>query len=402
MKHAITFCLLILSALLAQSQTNPAITSWWINSDSTIVQGVVAGVHRVDYTGTNVYVTTSGVPEYYVNGQSVNNAAGQNWVFRLPLTPQEQTGAKTQVPMGGAVGVFVDGSVIFGPLDAMSWNNGNVWHRIAYFFEGTDFDSTNGHSTPNHVYHHHVDAIVLHDFNSAAHSPLIGFAFDGFPVYGPFGYVNPDGTGGIKRMTPGYQLRNISDRQTLPNGSTNPGPAIDSQYPLGCFQEDYEYVQGSGDLDEYNGRLTVTPEYPSGTYAYFATIDNLLQPVYPYFLGQSYYGVLDNSNTGPNGGHNTIPGGATQYVADTTTGIRPAYPDFSFRLMPNPANDFLRVETSVAHCRILIFNSIGENMLEAIISQEKSTIDISNLPPGNYIQVCDSGKTKYCAKFIKQ
>ena len=35
------------------------------------------------------------------------------------------------------------------------------------------------------------------------------------------------------------------------------------------FSKDYEYVKDSGDLDECNGRFTITKEYPKGTYAYF-------------------------------------------------------------------------------------------------------------------------------------
>jgi hypothetical protein len=40
---------------------------------------------------------------------------------------------------------------------------------------------------------------------------------------------------------------------------------------MGAFTQDYEYVAGSGDLDECNGRFDVTPEFPSGIYHYYAT-----------------------------------------------------------------------------------------------------------------------------------
>ena len=40
---------------------------------------------------------------------------------------------------------------------------------------------------------------------------------------------------------------------------------------MGTFTQDYEYVAGSGDLDECNGRTGVTPEFPKGIYHYYAT-----------------------------------------------------------------------------------------------------------------------------------
>ena len=56
---------------------------------------------------------------------------------------------------------------------------------------------------------------------------------------------------------------------------------------------------GSGDLDERNGRFTKTPDYPLGTYAYFATINpgpaevfgpfsNYKLPQFPYVIGPSF------------------------------------------------------------------------------------------------------------------
>ena len=51
------------------------------------------------------------------------------------------------------------------------------------------------------------------------------------------------------------------------------GPDVSASDPAGTFMEDYEYRAGSGDLDEFNGRFAITPEYPAGTYAYFLSTD---------------------------------------------------------------------------------------------------------------------------------
>lgn len=111
------------------------------------------------------------------------------------------------------------------------------------------------------------------------HSPIIGFAYDGNPIYGPYGYDTPTG-GSIRPMRPGYSLsRNI-----------NPGQRPQIK-PSGYFIEDYVF-DDSGDLDEHNGRFCITPEYPNGTYAYFQTItvdsSRRSTPAFPYIIGESF------------------------------------------------------------------------------------------------------------------
>ena len=118
---------------------------------------------------------------------------------------------------------------------------------------------------------------------SINHSPIIGWAYDGHPIYGPYGFGNIDGTGGIRRMKSGYE----TDVQTLnrPN------------FVNGFFVEDYKFTE-SGDLDKHNGRFCVTPDYPKGVYAYFMTINNIpdsigpfennFRPVFPYVIGPTF------------------------------------------------------------------------------------------------------------------
>jgi len=117
---------------------------------------------------------------------------------------------------------------------------------------------------------------------SRFHSPIIGWAYDGNPIYGPYGFTSRTG-GTVRLMQSGYELVNRPNR-----------PA----FPLGFFVEDYEY-NNSGDLDEHNGRYCVTPEYPNGTYAYFTTIEpstvesvapfvGYRKPVFPYVIGNTF------------------------------------------------------------------------------------------------------------------
>ena len=136
------------------------------------------------------------------------------------------------------------------------------------------------------------------------HSPIIGFAYDGNPIYGPFGYENPlDPNSSIVRMTSSYSL----------NGTRKEGPSL-SKYPLGSFNNDYTYTHKSGTLDENNGRFTVTPDFPKGTYAYFITIDSNQVPQYPYILGENFYSLPVDSNYNSNINQDDIPKNSKKYL----------------------------------------------------------------------------------------
>tara|TARA_B100001142_G_scaffold131600_1_gene133153 strand:+ start:4547 stop:16651 length:12105 start_codon:yes stop_codon:yes gene_type:complete len=123
------------------------------------------------------------------------------------------------------------------------------------------------------------------EVTSVKHSPILGWAYDGHPIYGPYGFSSASG-GSIKRMISGYEIA---------LNSTNRPPI--SQYTDGFFVEDFVF-KATGDLDKNNGRYCVTPDYPEGTYAYFTTIretsdtsgsfKNYRRPVFPYVIGNTF------------------------------------------------------------------------------------------------------------------
>jgi hypothetical protein len=111
------------------------------------------------------------------------------------------------------------------------------------------------------------------DLNILVHSPIVGWAYDGNPIYGPYGFDTPQG-GRIRTMRSGYTLSTLN-LQNRPN------------YPSEFFVEDYTF-NDAGDLDIHNGRFCVTPEFPNGIYAYFCTIDEEFKPKFPYVIGNFY------------------------------------------------------------------------------------------------------------------
>lgn len=138
----------------------------------------------------------------------------------------------------------------------------------SHFDFGVDFN--NAHVQPDGAYHYHgmPEAFLAKVGADGTVMTLIGWATDGFPIYARYGYSDAlDASSSLVVVQGSYQL--VSD---LPANR----PSTDV-YDLGTFRDDWEYVEGSGDLDECNGRFGVTPEFPDGIYHYFATDS------YPFF-----------------------------------------------------------------------------------------------------------------------
>jgi hypothetical protein len=125
----------------------------------------------------------------------------------------------------------------------------------------------------------------------SGHSKIIGYAYDGNPIYGPFGFSDPnDDNSTIKKLETGY---------VLDPSSVKSRPSIIDFEP-GFFVEDYIF-SNTGDLDIHNGRFAKTPEFPEGIYAYYVgvttdTNTNTLIPKFPYFIGNFYRSSLDNTS----------------------------------------------------------------------------------------------------------
>lgn len=342
MKRILILSSLLLGGASAWAQTNPAITSWLRNTTGIVGRHYVSGnstpitdtysanVQTVQYSSSWAYISCSGIPSYvigpYLDGNPNQGTSNSN-IYKIPLTPTQNTGTASPTT-GGTIGVFINGVSLFDYRDGVSYSltsaaekggpiggsGDGVWNRDAVVAERAGFDCAKGHPAGTNYHHHqnpsafNLDLTVLsticnlytsdalYTINANSHSPLLGFAYDGYPIYGAYGYYNTNGTGGIVRMKSSYSLRNIAVRTHYANGTdVTDGPAVSTTYPLGRYREDYQYTAPSAAmpdyLDDHNGRFCVTPEYPNGTYAYFCTVDASHNSAYPYVVGPTFYGV---------------------------------------------------------------------------------------------------------------
>ena len=231
-------------------------------------------------------IKANGVPNHEIGqfpGPGCPNAASaQSYSLRMPLHPK--TNATFTQLKQQSIGVAVNG-VPFDPGTAEYWKNdhSSIWHIEALGgSKSLGLDQNHAHVQPNGAYHYHgiPTGLVSALGETGGKSSLLGYAADGFPIYLQ--------TSGNRSS---YQLK----RGTRPSGTAGPGGKYDGTYTV-----DYEFVQGSGDLDEANGKTGVTSEYPEGTYYYVATAEF---PFYPRMLK----GTPDASfRRGPPGGG---PGG---------------------------------------------------------------------------------------------
>jgi len=239
-------------------------------------------------TGRRI-LTGNGLPNHVVgtfpNAGNPNTITVQNINASMTLTPTKSAG-NTMVGPGGA-SVYARNSVKFDPgtagtcpgtmtktSDCNLANGTDVWRIEALGQSSFNFgvDTNNAHVQPGGIYHYHgmPEGLLINAGVSDSNRKmvLVGWAGDGYPVYARYCYTSAmDATSPLKICSTSFAVDTIAD-------AGRPSAAL---VPLGAFQSDWNYVAGSGDLDDCNGRTGVTPEFPSGIYYYMAT------DTYPFF-----------------------------------------------------------------------------------------------------------------------
>jgi len=116
----------------------------------------------------------------FPNSGNPNTIRVQEFRFRLPLEPRKAAEI-TRLPMG-PIGVALNGVVFFNPFEQGGMNAVEGYSEVW-------LDSCCGHPQQTGVYHYHkYPTCVKSPFSDDGkrHSPVIGFAFDGFPIHGPY------------------------------------------------------------------------------------------------------------------------------------------------------------------------------------------------------------------------
>lgn len=258
---------------------------------------------------------------------------------QLP-TPNEEESCETGL---GTIGYAINGTSIYNWGDGVTYNNEGIWHTLAPFAEVYDVDICGGHAAAGD-YHHHFYTQCWGDVaneDAQGHSELLGYAADGYAIYGPWqdtnllakscwierDYSADSATGGgCADGDRSCTLNNPYDvsQGTSPISDVNTTPTLTGSYTSlssnvfvtgnGFFKEDYYFdahcsVASIENLDQYNGH-----EHGDLGYHYHVTVsssDNKT-PVYPFIIGPEFKGKLaDNAVTQCGGimlGGNMSPG----------------------------------------------------------------------------------------------
>jgi hypothetical protein len=234
--------------------SNVAVTlsngSWTFRSD---------GVPSPRFTASHYAVPTNPLDVSSVGASVITTSQvlrDQNYSFTLPTTPKYSSTTTTNL---GAIGVLLDGAVLYNPYEANKETVATEDNFSATSNGATAsfLDSCDGHPGPGGQYHYHglPDCLVQYattgastqtmsvtsfsgsttapapDTNGEARKPvLLGFAFDGYGIYDnvamngkAVGVSSLDSCNGIFSPVPGYPhgayhyvLENVkSDRSSL-------------------------------------------------------------------------------------------------------------------------------------------------------------------------------------------
>jgi len=306
----------------------------WFNADGveiSDINGNYGSDTSIYFSGTYLIVTTDGDPYPAKAGSSLVNdgvldrgtffnnytISDQDYNFKLQYRGGTNT-SSPEIATTGLNGVFNNGVILSSPgasgvaVGVYNAPAGFTYDR-SFFSSFFKMDDCGGYVTFDNRYTYYNGKFLNRCWNdskvynsnpyysgsnyagdyfrhSNGHSKILGFAFDGYPIYGPFGYEYSDDTSSnCTLMTSSYITKPTDEHRPEDWKYTNAIAVNDISYNLtaGAFIEDYEYAEGSGILDQYNGRYAVTPEYPGGTYAYYLTFtsSSMTIPKYPYVIG---------------------------------------------------------------------------------------------------------------------
>mmetsp|Transcript_33295 Transcript_33295/g.48199 ORF Transcript_33295/g.48199 Transcript_33295/m.48199 type:complete len:433 (+) Transcript_33295:1827-3125(+) len=288
-------------------------------ASSDFVTGkTTAKAGKVYVFGTNIgYNAKSCGLEYWPPGPECPVSKVNSVSFPLHPAPESSAGGCT-APYGGPVAWLVNGVALYGWSDATSYQNGNVWQDVAMSFEIYDMDPCYGHAAKEQYHHHSFSPCLAERLNDKGlkHSPIYGFSFDGYPIYGPYQ------SNGVLAVSC-WQKRVYSDpRMGCPDGTRScvlvdpvdyskgtvavaAGPSLTSTVKTqsgntissrsGIYKQDYYFnstcsAAGKEHLNQFNGHT-----HDDLGFHYHLTIDSQGVAAFPFGPSLYFYGCTSGS-----------------------------------------------------------------------------------------------------------
>lgn len=288
----------------------------------------------------------------------------------------------------GLNGIFYSGWGAMWFVNPQTMEENTDWNVEAAFQFNMDYNTA--HSNGDGEYHYHGTPFNYYqndlNIDGSAHSPLIGYAADGFPMYYKYVYSDPlDSRSEITSIASGYTLK---PGNRPGDGITAPDGAYD-----GLYVEDYEFTKTEGPIDDCNGRFGVTPDFPQGTYYYVVTDD------WPGFPRCFYGTVVDNSfRIGPACPEST----AEIDCSPASTNSVKILDGLELKLYPNPTGNYISIEgqTTANITQLSIYNSRGQVLHHS--KTDFGRINLSQWSAGTYFMQITAGNTEITRKIIKK
>ena len=311
----------VTSSLLSSLTSRPkASTDFRSGSAPTISVGQTVNFGQdIGYKSSGCTSSTTTGYGYWPPGPECSTA--QTTAAYFPLTPVPATSSSSTA--GGKIGLWVNGVSIFNWGDAQTYNNQGVWYRTAADFEIYDMDIDSGHAARGEYHHHFYPSSLAGQLGDTGtgHSPIYGFAADGYALYGPWTAANTLAVSGWKKRdydtvgsatgcgTAKVRSCLLVDQTNISLGTTTAssnGPRTDASVSTangntvatvsGVYQQDYYFDSTcSTCMDKHNGHT-----HDGLGYHYHVTVTQptagTLTPYYPYTIGPTYYGQIASNS----------------------------------------------------------------------------------------------------------
>ena len=240
----------------------------------TIVAGTVlysnSNEVKITTKGNETCITSNGTPTHSIgqfpNAGNPNSFRAQNIEYCFDSDPQKTNRKSTAATSGITVTGIPIRPNTADYFDASSPRGHSRDSSSGWNLDGMapgnplGLDNNNAHVDNRGLYHYHGMPAALINING---DTLMGYAADGHEIH--------------------YAGSDAQSSWMLKSGTRNtaPGGAYD-----GTYKKDWEYIAGSGNLDECNGGLV------NGEYVYFATDS------YPFFP-RCFWGDVSDDFNGP-------------------------------------------------------------------------------------------------------